>query len=200
MKRVLIRSLAIGLLCLPFGDAHSGSFNFEDSYDGMLKKLTSSPIKTRKFSLDEDKPSIKTRKMIIVEQRDNQSVTETVEVPLEPEGQVVNLKVQFRVNSYALDRKTFPLLDDLGHVLAHPKLVFKSVHIKGHTDSDGDDARNLKLSMNRALAVKEYLIANAGLDAKRLRVVGYGEAWPLVSNNSRTNKATNRRVEIEVTD
>jgi len=69
--------------------------------------------------------------------------------------------------------------------------------LKGHTDSDGSDAYNLHLSLNRALAVQHYLAGNFNLETDRLRVVGYGESMPLVSNISPHNKQLNRRVEVQ---
>lgn len=67
--------------------------------------------------------------------------------------------------------------------------------IGGHTDSDGDDASNLRLSQQRADAVKERL-ASMGIDGARLTTKGYGETKPLVTNDSPENKANNRRVEF----
>ena len=67
--------------------------------------------------------------------------------------------------------------------------------IGGHSDSDGDDASNLKLSQSRADAVRDKLIL-MGIDATRLTAKGYGESKPLVPNSSPENKANNRRVEF----
>jgi len=71
------------------------------------------------------------------------------------------------------------------------------VEITGYTDSDGDDKYNLKLSQKRVDAVKAMLV-ELGIDAKRLKAVGYGESKPLVPNNSPQNKAKNRRVEFNI--
>ena len=66
------------------------------------------------------------------------------------------------------------------------------------TDSDGSDAYNLKLSLNRALSVKDYLVGNFSIKRDRLKVVGYGEAVPLAPNTSALNKQMNRRVEVQI--
>ena len=71
------------------------------------------------------------------------------------------------------------------------------IEIAGYTDSDGDDKYNLKLSQKRVDAVKAMLV-ELGIDAKRLKAVGYGESKPLVPNNSPQNKAKNRRVEFNI--
>jgi OOP family OmpA-OmpF porin len=66
--------------------------------------------------------------------------------------------------------------------------------IEGHTDSDGSDAYNQKLSQARADAVKAMLINQYGIDASRLSAVGYGEGRPVASNTTKAGKAENRRV------
>jgi len=71
------------------------------------------------------------------------------------------------------------------------------VEIAGYTDSDGDDKYNLELSQKRVDAVKAILV-ELGIDAKRLKAVGYGESKPLVPNDSPQNKAKNRRVEFNI--
>lgn len=67
----------------------------------------------------------------------------------------------------------------------------------GHTDSDASDAYNDKLSMRRAIAVKNYLISK-GIESNRVLTEGKGERQPAASNATKAGKARNRRVEIEV--
>lgn len=69
------------------------------------------------------------------------------------------------------------------------------VRIEGHTDNDGEDAYNMKLSGERALAVKQWLIA-AGVSADRLVAVGFGETRPIADNSTAEGKAQNRRTEF----
>ncbi len=71
------------------------------------------------------------------------------------------------------------------------------VELGGHTDSDGNAAHNLKLSDDRAKAVKDWLINN-GIDASRLSHKGYGATKPRVPNDSAENKAKNRRTEVMI--
>lgn len=72
------------------------------------------------------------------------------------------------------------------------------VNVFGHTDSDGSDAFNQDLSEKRALSVAQYLISQ-GSDSRRYFVLGYGESQPIASNATAVGKASNRRVEIEIT-
>jgi OmpA-OmpF porin, OOP family len=67
----------------------------------------------------------------------------------------------------------------------------------GHTDSDGGDAANQKLSVSRAEAVKAYLVSK-GIEKNRVYTEGKGEKQPVADNKTKEGKAKNRRVEIEV--
>src|SRR5262245_15953234 len=71
------------------------------------------------------------------------------------------------------------------------------VAIEGHTDSLGADAENQALSLQRAEAVRRYLVRK-GVPPERLVVRALGEAHPVASNDSPDGRARNRRVELEV--
>ena len=68
--------------------------------------------------------------------------------------------------------------------------------IVGHTDSDGSEENNMKLSKNRAEAVKNALVSVYGIDSGRLTSEGRGESEPVGDNNTPDGKAQNRRVEF----
>lgn len=70
------------------------------------------------------------------------------------------------------------------------------VKIIGHTDSDGEDNANVKLSQQRAAAVKELLVKEYGINESILVTEGRGEAQPVADNKSPEGKAQNRRVEF----
>jgi len=71
----------------------------------------------------------------------------------------------------------------------------KLIEISGHTDSDGTDAHNQKLSDGRAAAVVNYL-SSQGIKPERMRSAGYGESRPVDTNQTEAGKAQNRRVEF----
>lgn len=74
-----------------------------------------------------------------------------------------------------------------------------NVSVIGHTDSSGSDAVNNPLSLNRAASVRDYL-ATRSVVANRVAIEGRGSREPIVANDTSTNKAKNRRVEIFVAE
>ena len=89
-----------------------------------------------------------------------------------------------------------PVLDEAAAMLKQePEAV--GVISAGHTDSIGTDAYNMKLSLRRAEAVKNYLVSE-GISAKRIKVEGFGEANPVASNATAEGRAQNRRVELRL--
>jgi OOP family OmpA-OmpF porin len=73
------------------------------------------------------------------------------------------------------------------------------VSVEGHTDAIGSEQYNLKLSLRRATAVKQYLVKE-GVPDSRLSVRGFGKTQPVASNDTEDGRAQNRRVELKVTD
>jgi len=76
------------------------------------------------------------------------------------------------------------------------KLDAETVVVQGHTDSVGSDQVNQKLSTERAKAVATYLASFKG--GYTIKYIGYGEAYPLVSNETAAGRAVNRRVDLVV--
>jgi len=74
-----------------------------------------------------------------------------------------------------------------------------TLSIEGHTDAYGSDTANLKLSEQRAEAIKTYLSTETGLDALRLSSVGYGESQPVANNETADGRSKNRRIDIVIT-
>lgn len=89
------------------------------------------------------------------------------------------------------------VLDDVARQLVEAPTV--RVEIAGHTDSRGAFTRNLRLSLDRAQAVRAYLIMR-GVDADRLEARGYGVAKPVTENATAAGRAMNRRVELRRLD
>jgi OmpA-OmpF porin, OOP family len=71
------------------------------------------------------------------------------------------------------------------------------VQLAGHTDNTGDPAANETLSTNRAVAIKDMLVAG-GISPDRITTIGYGQDKPIASNDTEDGKARNRRTELVV--
>jgi len=71
-----------------------------------------------------------------------------------------------------------------------------NIKVIGHTSADGDDAVNLKLSKERATAVKDLLAKEFNVDANRISADGKGETSPVADNKTKEGKEQNRRVEF----
>ena len=90
------------------------------------------------------------------------------------------------------------ILDEVALALKD-NVQIKKVRVEGHTDSVGDDSRNLKLSQNRANSVMSALIKRR-VDPARMEAVGYGETKPIASNMTKAGKAENRRTEFNIVE
>ena len=91
---------------------------------------------------------------------------------------------------------SFTILNSVAQVMRdYPDIKVK---IEGHTDSDGSDSANLRLSQARAEAVREYLISRGTVGSIRLSAEGFGEAQPIDTNRTAAGKANNRRVEFKI--
>jgi len=109
------------------------------------------------------------------------------------EDKMVTHSILFDVASAEVNQEGAEYIGSLAKWLKlHPAV---KLEIAGHTDSDGDASANLKLSEQRAAEIVRMLIA-AGIDAARLRSVGYGETMPLQPNTTLDGKSANRRVEF----
>jgi outer membrane protein OmpA-like peptidoglycan-associated protein len=107
--------------------------------------------------------------------------------------QSIALPVQFAFDSAEILPRARAQLDAVAQGI---KMLPEAsrVLIEGHTDALGTHQYNLLLSRKRAEAVKRYLVTEHGLDAQRLKTVGYGEARPVDGEDA--SKPENRRVQF----
>ncbi|MDN3588951.1 OmpA family protein [Pedobacter aquatilis] len=108
-------------------------------------------------------------------------------------GRASTTAIKFKVNSDALLPESNAIINEL--VVAMKANASAKVKIIGHTDSDGDDAKNMALSLKRANAVKAKMMS-LGIESTRLTTEGLGESKPAADNSSAEGKAKNRRVEF----
>jgi flagellar motor protein MotB len=120
-----------------------------------------------------------------------------VKIPLQPIeiGITAVLKnIFFEYDSYELKKESFPELEKLKNFITDNNL---SIEIQGHTDNQGTEAYNQKLSTNRAKAVYDYLI-KSGIKKEKLSYKGYGFKIPKSTNSTEEGRAKNRRTEFKV--
>lgn len=110
------------------------------------------------------------------------------------EGKLVSYGIYFDVNKADVKAESYSSLNEIAKVLQENAGV--RVKIVGHTDSDGDDLKNLDLSRRRGEAVKSSLAKEFGIDPSRMESDGAGESEPVAANDIPVNKALNRRVEF----
>ena len=104
--------------------------------------------------------------------------------------------MKFGSNSSKLRSEVRPDLDYIVRFLeTYP--MFK-LEVEGHTDSDGLDASNLRLSEERAVAIKDYIMRRGAFEEGRVTAIGYGETRPIVPNDTYEHKEMNRRVEFKL--
>jgi len=105
----------------------------------------------------------------------------------------VNFKTTFGSESAELDEGSYEVLDMVYTSLAYYTNL--RIEVAGHTDNQGGDDFNRKLSLDRARAVMNYLVGK-GIDRSRIRARGYGMDRPVASNSTEEGRANNRRVEV----
>lgn len=118
-------------------------------------------------------------------------------VPLTKDLVLQLRNIQFEHDSYELTESSNEELEALAQLLfMNPTL---RIELSSHTDDQGSDKYNDRLSTMRGKAVEKWLL-DRGVDGQRMVIVGYGKRKPLVANDSEENRAINRRVEIKVLD
>ncbi|MBN2341570.1 MAG: OmpA family protein [Deltaproteobacteria bacterium] len=104
-------------------------------------------------------------------------------------------KVHFATGKATILEDSHELLNQVSAVIQGKPDI--RVRVEGHTDDVGKDAKNLKLSQDRADSVKAFLVA-AGIEESRLVSEGKGETTPIADNKTKEGRAENRRVEFHI--
>lgn len=113
---------------------------------------------------------------------------------LRDNGYVALHNVLFDTGKATLQAPSGALLAQVGDLLKRDPAL--KLEIQGHTDNVGAPAANLKLSGERAAAVRTYLVSNFGIAPTRLSSTGLGDTRPVADNRTDAGRAQNRRVEL----
>lgn len=105
--------------------------------------------------------------------------------------------VTFRVNSAVLSPEAKQQLDEFAAKAANAKAY--TIEVAGHTDSTGSEAKNFRLSQQRAQAVVQYLAVNHKIPLRRfVTPMGFGKTAAVADNTTQAGRAQNRRVEVKM--
>ena len=130
---------------------------------------------------------------------DSFSLEDEIRLALTREGLVMRLSEHslFELGVATISEEARPLLAKIGAIISK---TAHFIRIEGHTDNLPIHTKmfpsNWELSTARAVNVLRYLIQNHNIDPQRLAAEGFSEYQPLVANDSKENRAKNRRVEI----
>jgi outer membrane protein OmpA-like peptidoglycan-associated protein len=102
-------------------------------------------------------------------------------------------KILFNTSSDNINKASYTALQQISQIMKqHPEASFR---LEGHTDSMGAADFNSRLSKNRVMAVRDYLVDH-GIPAQNLTTEYFGESKPIASNATREGRQQNRRVEV----
>lgn len=119
---------------------------------------------------------------------------EAMGADIEELGKTVITGLMFDHDKATLKPQSAPALAEAAKLLA--ALPNTSFYVVGHTDSTGTHAYNMKLSADRAAAVREALVEDYGIAPDRLESAGVGPLSPMFTNSSDGGREQNRRVEL----
>lgn len=111
------------------------------------------------------------------------------------EGKKLDLPpVYFEQSTAKVKSNSFLVLDELADFMRQHYNV--KIHIEGHTDNQGDPDALLRLSEDRAKAIKNYLVGTKRISPLRIATTGFGASRPFNENDTEADRAKNRRVEV----
>lgn len=127
---------------------------------------------------------------------DAEGLAEIALTPLKVGERIVLADILFEFNSAELDANATKELDQAAaFLLANPEV---RIEIAGHTDSQGNDDYNIKLSKSRAESVYRYFLEKS-VSKENLVFKGYGESQPIAVGTDASQAALNRRIELIIT-
>ncbi len=143
-----------------------------------------------------DSPSPPPDEMETVKKPDSPDTTGNWESKKVAVNEAIVLKnVHFVLSEAILLPASYAELDKLFRLMrSHPTL---KIRLEGHTDIIGEASKNLRLSVDRVIAVRKYLTGK-GIEVRRIMIKGYGDTRPLITDGTVEERQANRRVEFVV--
>ncbi len=147
-----------------------------DFYDKCPNTPAGTPVDGSGCPLPVKKPDVK----VYITESDRRVVKEAIK------------NLEFDFGTATIRDHSLPSLDKVAQLLIDKNFSLK---LAGHTDNVGSDDANLKLSKDRAEAIRAYLVSK-GANASRIEATGYGKTQPIASNRTAAGRQINRRVEF----
>jgi len=178
---------------LPNVTVNSTGCEPDDDFDGVINRLDKCPNTPLGVKVDENGcPPVVAKAVPLAEEPIAPLVTKT-----DSNGRAVELEMRagFEFDSYKLSEKGLKAVDAFYDYME--KYPEANVMIVGHTCNMGPEEYNVQLSQNRADAFSQAL-QEKGMSPQRISAKGEGMALPIVSNDTKEDRALNRRVEIKI--
>ena len=175
----------------------SGSFTADYAYESMVigNFRTDEDTRFKKRTGDIDYAYYFIDDVLLFSLDRKEETSNLKEVSLEVGNTIQLDKVLFDLDKATLLPTSKKQLTELVSILQQNAKM--QIRICGHTDNQGDDTYNQNLSEQRTQTIANYLIA-AGIQASRLATKGFGEQYPLASNDTEEGRQLNRRVEFVI--
>lgn len=122
-----------------------------------------------------------------------------IQVKKDARGTIISMSdILFDIGKATLTNELKTSLAKIAGILT----IYKDagVIVEGHTDNQGAEDFNQKLSEKRAANVREFFIRPGGIDSTRLSAVGYGFSKPVADNNTKEGRQKNRRVDLVISE
>lgn len=179
------------------GSRHNSGFELAMTVGFPLSNIKKSP--KQKKTVEEKLPEKKVTQPLKTEEKECYSLAEMIQFINDgvdvSDKKICVFDLKFDFGKATLKKESENYLNQVADLLtAYPTM---KVQINGHTDNVGNDEYNLKLSFDRADAVRSYLVRK-GINKERMTVKGFGPQYPLDTNDTEEGRAKNRRVEIEI--
>jgi len=154
------------------------------------------------FSIVAEKPGYVGKEVVLNYRKDYVYFKEKkidLELKKIEQGEKLDLPpVYFEQSTAQVKTSSYSVLDELARFMRKNYNV--RILIEGHTDNQGDPDALVRLSDDRAKAIKDYLVGKGRINPLRIATIGYGASQPYAKNQSEADRAKNRRVEVIVTD
>jgi len=176
---------------LESGDKYEGISNEEGKFDIDLPGDAAYSIKIKSIGDAEDY-----NKLSIPALKENEMYGPMeLTIQFEPAREFTLDNVKFFSGKATITNASYSELNELVEFMKLKNKVV--VEISGHTDNVGEPESNMKLSVARAEAVRNYLISKS-IDSNRILAIGYGETRPVDSNDTEKGRSSNRRTEVRI--